>query len=99
MLVAVILGSQANETHRSPASLLANLNRAVMGRTGGGFITACCARFYPGGRVILANAGQIAPYVDGRGVQLESELPLGISADAEYAETEISTDARLFPAA
>jgi hypothetical protein len=40
MLVAVVLGSVANETHRSPTSLLAYLNRAVMGRTGGGFITA-----------------------------------------------------------
>ena len=41
MLVAVILGSLANETNRNPASLLAYLNRAAMGRTAGGFITAC----------------------------------------------------------
>ncbi len=88
MLVAVILGSLANETHRNPASLLAYLNRAVMGRTGGGFITACCARFYPDGRTILANAGQISPYVDGQELQLEVGLPLGISAEADYTETE-----------
>lgn len=93
MLVAVILGSLANETHRSPASLLAYLNRAVLGRTAGGFITACCARFYPDGRVVFANAGQIAPYVDGREVQLENGLPLGISGSSEYTETEITTDA------
>jgi serine phosphatase RsbU (regulator of sigma subunit) len=93
MLVAMILGSLANETHRSPASLLAYLNRAVLGRTAGGFITACCARFSPDGRVVLANAGQIAPYVEGREVQLENGLPLGISEHAAYAETEITTDA------
>ena len=93
MLVAVILGSLANETHRNPASLLAYLNRAAIGRTAGGFITACCARFHPDGRVVFANAGQIAPYVDGREVQLENGLPLGISANAEYTETEITTDA------
>jgi hypothetical protein len=93
MLVAVILGSLANETHRSPASLLEYLNRAVMGRTAGGFITACCARFYPDGRVVFANAGQIAPYVEGREVQLENGLPLGISRDAKYTETEITIDA------
>lgn len=92
MLVAVILGSLANETHRSPASLLEYLNRAVMGRTAGGFITACCARFYPDGRVVLANAGQISPYIDGSEVEVESGLPLGISTDASYTETEIMAD-------
>jgi hypothetical protein len=88
MLVAVILGSLANETHRNPASLLTYLNRAVMGRTGGGFITACCARFYPDGRTVLANAGQISPYVDGQELELAVGLPLGISAEADYTETE-----------
>ena len=95
MLVAVVLGSLANETHRSPASLLAYLNRAVMGRTGGGFITACCARSYRDARIVLANAGHISPYLDGRELQLENGLPLGISADATYSETEIQTDGAL----
>ncbi|HEX4007251.1 MAG TPA: SpoIIE family protein phosphatase [Acidobacteriaceae bacterium] len=93
MLVAVILGSLANETHRSPASLLAYLNRAVMGRTAGGFITACCARFYPDGRVAMASAGHISPYLDGRELQLENGLPLGIGAEAVYTETQIATGA------
>jgi serine phosphatase RsbU (regulator of sigma subunit) len=92
MLVAVVLGSLANETHRSPASLLAYLNNAVMGRTAGGFITACCARFYLDGRVVLANAGQISPYIDGRELQLDNGLPLGISPDAVYSESEIHAD-------
>ena len=92
MLVAMILGSLANETHRSPASLLGYLNQAVMGRTAGGFITACCARFYPEGRVVLANAGQISPYIDGSEVQLENGLPLGITAEATYTEREIKAD-------
>jgi serine phosphatase RsbU (regulator of sigma subunit) len=87
MLVAAILGSLANETHRSPASLLAYLNRAVVGRTGGGFITACCTHFHRDGRAAIANAGHIAPYLDGRELQLENGLPLGISAEAEYSET------------
>lgn len=89
MLVAVIVGSLANETHRSPASLLAYLNRAVLGRTAGGFITACCARFYPDGRVVLANAGHISPYLEGRELQLENGLPLGITPLSTYSETEI----------
>ncbi|HET7104810.1 MAG TPA: PP2C family protein-serine/threonine phosphatase [Terracidiphilus sp.] len=95
MLVAVILGSLANETNRTPASLLAYLNKAVIGRTAGGFITACCARFYPGGRVLLANAGQISPYLDGRELQLENGFPLGVTEQATYAESEIQTGGRL----
>jgi len=89
MLVAAVLGGLANETERGPGSLLEYLNHAVMGRTGGGFITACAARFSPDGRVVVANAGHIAPYLDGREMELESGLPLGISLQASYTETEI----------
>ena len=95
MLVALILGSLANETHRNPASLLAYLNQAVIGRTNGGFITACCARFHPDGRVIIANAGHISPYLEGRELQLENGLPLGISPHATYAEAEIQATSAL----
>lgn len=95
MLVAVVLGSLANETHRSPGSLLAYLNRAVMGRTGGGFITACCARFHPSGRAVMANAGHIAPYLDGCEMVVENGLPLGISADAAYAETDVTSNGKV----
>jgi phosphoserine phosphatase RsbU/P len=89
MLVAAVLGSLANETHRNPASLLGYLNRAVWGRTGGGFITACCARVHPDGRLVVANAGHIAPYMDNRELQIENGLPLGITPDANYRETEV----------
>ncbi len=95
MLVALILGSLANETHRNPASLLAYLNQAVIGRTNGGFITACCARFHPDGRVVLANAGHISPYLNGRELTLENGLPLGISSHAAYAEAEIQISSAL----
>jgi sigma-B regulation protein RsbU (phosphoserine phosphatase) len=94
LLVAATLGSLANEMHRSPASLLDYLNRAVMGRTGGGFITACCARFNPDGRVTLANAGHISPCIDGRELELAASLPLGITAQAEYSETTVQAGGR-----
>ncbi len=95
MLVALILGSLANETHRNPASLLAYLNQAVLGRTNGGFITACCARFHPDGRVVLANAGHIPPYLEGRELPLENGLPLGISPHSAYSEAEIQATSAL----
>jgi hypothetical protein len=91
MLVAAVLGSLANEVERSPGSLLEYLNHAVTGRTGGGFITACCARFFPDGKIVVANAGHISPYLNGRELELENGLPLGISAEAEYMEAEVRT--------
>jgi sigma-B regulation protein RsbU (phosphoserine phosphatase) len=91
MLVAAILGSLANEVERSPALLLEYLNHAVTGRTGGGFITVCCARFFSDGRVAIANAGHVFPYLPGREVKMGSGLPLGIIPHASYCETEIET--------
>jgi hypothetical protein len=92
LLVAAVLGGLAVEKQRNPAQLLEDLNKAVTGRTGGGFITACCARFFRDGRVEIANAGHISPYIDGREVQLENGLPLGISTHAGYSKTEIQTN-------
>jgi phosphoserine phosphatase RsbU/P len=89
LLVAAVLGGLAIEKEKRPATLLDDLNNAVTGRTGGGFITACCARFYADGRVVIANAGHIAPYMNGREVQLENNLPLGIAAQTSYGETAI----------
>jgi serine phosphatase RsbU (regulator of sigma subunit) len=95
MLVAAVLGSLANETHRNPASLLGYLNRAVYGRTGGGFVTACCARLYPEGRIVAANAGHIAPYLNDRELQIENGLPLGVTPEASYSETEVQATGTL----
>jgi hypothetical protein len=89
LLVAAVLGGLAIEKERRPAQLLGDLNKAVTGRTGGGFITACCARFFPDGRVTIANAGHISPYLDGREVELENGLPLGITAQTAYGESEV----------
>jgi phosphoserine phosphatase RsbU/P len=93
LLVAAVLGGLAIEKEKRPATLLDDLNNAVTGRTGGGFITACCARFYPDGRVVIANAGHISPYLNGREVQLENNLPLGIAAQTSYSETAIQAAA------
>jgi serine phosphatase RsbU (regulator of sigma subunit) len=41
--------------------------------------------------VVIANAGHISPYLNGREVQLENNLPLGIAAQTSYSETAIQT--------
>jgi serine phosphatase RsbU (regulator of sigma subunit) len=38
------------------------------------------------GAVTLANAGSPAPYLDGREVETEASLPLGIAAETAYPE-------------
>jgi len=87
MLVSVAVGILRNEKSSSPAAILAALNEGLVGRTGGGFVTCCCARFDADGAVTLANAGHPAPYCDGREVEIEAGLPLGIASGVEYAES------------
>ncbi len=87
MLVASTIGSLRNEDSRAPGEVLARLNRALEGRTSGGFITCCCARFDRDGAVTIANAGHLAPYCDECEIEVESGLPLGVVADVQYVET------------
>jgi phosphoserine phosphatase RsbU/P len=91
LLVAAVLGGLAIDLERRPGLLLQKLNKAVLGRTGGGFITACCARLYQDGQLIVANAGHISPYLDGKELPVEAGLPLGITANVTYGETRFDT--------
>jgi hypothetical protein len=70
----------------SPAAILLHLNRGLAGRMGGGFVTASAASISPDGSMLLANAGQLAPYVNGVELPVKSGLPLGIVPDATYTE-------------
>ncbi len=86
MLVSVAVGILRNEKSTSPVAILAALNEGLTGHTGGGFVTCCCARFDVDGTVTIANAGHPSPYCDGREVEVEAGLPLGIMADVAYDE-------------
>jgi sigma-B regulation protein RsbU (phosphoserine phosphatase) len=39
------------------------------------------------GSVTMANAGHLSPYCGGEEIEVDSGLPLGLAADAEYGET------------
>jgi serine phosphatase RsbU (regulator of sigma subunit) len=41
------------------------------------------------GSVTMANAGHLSPYRRGEEVELEAGLPLGLTANVEYAETTL----------
>ena len=74
---------------QSPAEILAAMNRRMLSRSHGGFTTCLVLRLNPDGSLILANAGHIAPYIDGREIESENGLPLGLDANAEYPETTV----------
>jgi hypothetical protein len=73
-------------------SFLATLNRGLIGQLQGGFVTCCAARFRNDGTVKIANAGHLAPYLDGREIVLPAAVPLGITAEAAFEESTL-----LFP--
>jgi hypothetical protein len=92
MLVSVLVGSirSTAEFTSAPAELLAHLNQRLIGRTKeGGFSTAIAALIPPDGPVTIANAGHLAPYLDGKEVELPNALPLGIVSGTRYESSQI----------
>ncbi|MGA8108020.1 MAG: PP2C family protein-serine/threonine phosphatase [Acidobacteriaceae bacterium] len=69
-----------------PAAVLTRLNRQVAESQDEGFITCVCAHFAPQGEVTVANAGHLPPYRNGEEVELEPDLPLGVTAVWHYTE-------------
>jgi hypothetical protein len=91
MLVAVLVGAAraiARQTS-DPAVILAELNLQLLGRSGGHFATCLVGALRPDGALYLANAGHLPPYRNGEELPLPPALPLGVSSDAEYAETTL----------
>ncbi len=84
MVVALLVGAirMAAEISCDPLLLLQALNRRLTGRRD---VQATCLalRIEPDGAVTLANAGHIAPYLNGEPLQMEGALPLGMMEGAE----------------
>ena len=76
----------------SPSQILYRLNNQLATSSDGGFVTCLCARIAADGLVTLANAGHLAPYRNGEECELNSGLPLGIAANADYTETMLQLD-------
>lgn len=86
MLVSVLVGTIRGvaEYTSEPAELLANLNQRLVGRVAGSLSTALAARIFPDGSVAMANAGHLAPYLDGHEVGVPGALPLGAKTGTRY---------------
>ena len=89
MTVSLLVGTFRTLVHytQSPGEILAAMNQRMLGRSDGGFTTCLVIRIDREGAMTAANAGHLAPYLDGREITLDNGLPLGLSPDAHYFET------------
>lgn len=85
MLVAVIVGAfrTAAQYHSDPLILLSTLNDQLSGR-GGASATCLILRITADGEVTLANAGHLAPYLNGVEINMEGALPIGVLPEADF---------------
>ena len=69
--------------------ILQQVNAALYGQTGGGFVTCCAALLRNDGQLVVANAGHPSPYVDGRDfavVQIAGLIARRILCDAKEGQ-------------
>ncbi|HTX75727.1 MAG TPA: SpoIIE family protein phosphatase [Terracidiphilus sp.] len=94
MIVSVLVGAIRTEAAHgvSPAELLKTLNERMLGRPHGGFVTCLAAFLSNEGKLTLANAGHLPPYLNGHELAIPSALPLGILDCPEYDEISLQID-------
>jgi hypothetical protein len=99
MLVSVLVGAirTVADSNHAPDQMLAALNSRMVGRSNGGFSTALAAHIDANGKVSIANAGHLSPYLDGTEIELAGALPLGIIRDTIYPTSsfELPPNSRL----
>jgi serine phosphatase RsbU (regulator of sigma subunit) len=89
MTAAVLLGAAQRREDESPSELLHHLNLVMANMRVTGFATCLCAEISADGALTLANAGHLAPYCGGQELSILNGLPLGITPEADYAETAL----------
>jgi hypothetical protein len=89
MTVSLLVGTVRTLAHytQSPGDILIAMNERMAGRNSGGFTTCLVLRADGDGVITIANAGHIAPYLDGVELQVENGFPLGLVEHADYAES------------
>ncbi len=89
MAVSLLVGTVRTLAHytQSPAEILTAMNLRMLGRSKHGFTTCLVLRLDQDGAATISNAGHLAPYQGNNELVIESGLPLGLSAEAEYTES------------
>jgi phosphoserine phosphatase RsbU/P len=73
-----------------PAAILMRLNAELVRASNGGFVTCFCGVLDPNGNLRFANAGHLAPFCNGREIQVTGTLPLGIDPNTAYEESTLA---------
>ena len=86
MLVALLVGAirSTAELNPDPLFILQALNRRLLGRRSAQ-ATCLALRIAADGSATLANAGHLPPYLNGRALDLEGALPLGIIDGVDFS--------------
>jgi hypothetical protein len=89
MTVSLLVGTVRTLAHytESPGEILAAMNHRMLSRSNGGFTTCLVLRADRNGKLTIANAGHLSPYLNGKELSLENGLPLGLSEKTAYAES------------
>jgi hypothetical protein len=89
MTVSLLVGTMRTLAHytQSPGEILTAMNYRMLSRSAGGFTTCLVVRVDSDGTLTVANAGHLAPYVNGHELALKNGLPLGLEAKTTYAES------------
>jgi phosphoserine phosphatase RsbU/P len=100
MTVSLLVGTLRTLAHytQSPSEILAAMNQRMIVRSHGGFTTCLVLRCDADGKLTVANAGHIAPYIAGKELPLENGLPLGVAAGSTYAECSFQLAPATHPA-
>jgi hypothetical protein len=86
MLVALIIGAiQSAAQHSSdPAEILNEVNKQLCDHQEAS-ATCLVMRIDPNGTVVLANAGHLPPYLNGKEMNMEGALPIGIMSGSDLS--------------
>lgn len=99
MTVSLLVGTLRTLAHytQSPGAILAAMNQRMLARSNGGFTTCLALCIESNGGFTMANAGHVPAYLQGREIEVEGGLPLGLAADSVYKEStfQLNTNSQL----
>jgi len=95
MTVSLLVGTVRTLAHytQSPGEILVAMNQRMLARSHGGFTTCLVLHAGADGTLTVANAGHLAPYLNGMELALENGLPLGLDAHSAYPELQFQLPA------